>query len=405
MRKSKAVPKPVKAVCIPCAAKAKAAKIPPVPLPSKNMGKPILVGGEPDPPVPPRRIGATEKAPTPCELVSSSITCSHHGRKAANGILCVVPDSYLGIGDRIECAAVLAGGCGQHVEWSISGMWTSTEHGNNTSVLAKTLKPALLEGWLGLEHITPQTYQIQAVACEGETPSVEVRAYPPDKWGGKIDFNKEVCDRIKHWLSHVPIPDDAKKELESGWFMGSLEYQQQWKEDKESNRAFCESTVAGSFDPLFGAKLNVPIYPPSLIPPPLLQVGVYLGLEGGFGLKIELFWEYWPDTDESNYEKAEGSLLGSITGKLYVKLFVVNDNVVNAEISGSTGLKAAASVILETSPAVEFSIQWTGLDAGVSIKAAWGWIEFDRTYPLMRESDIERYERPFGANATAASGE
>jgi hypothetical protein len=319
-----------------------------------------------------------------------------------------VPDSYLGIGDRIECAAVLAGGCGQHVEWSISGMWTSTEHGNDTSVLAKTFKPALLEGWLGLQHIAPQTYQIQAVACEGETPSVEVRAYPPDKWGGKIDLDA-IHKKIKEWLSHAPIDDDTKEDIEKGWFIGSIEYAQQWKEDKPSNRAFCESSVKGSFDPFFGAKdlPPVPIYPLSVVPAPLqkwLKAGVYFSLEGGVGFEVDLSWAYWPDTDESHYEKTEVSLFGGVKGTLSVNLFVVNKDVVDAEVAGETGLKVGVKFIADAHATVQFFVQWTGLEAAVKVKIAWGWIEYDRTYPLIGETSPIEWPYTFGATAPA-SGE
>jgi hypothetical protein len=287
-------------------------------------------------------------------------------------------------------------------------MWTSTEHGNSTNVLAKTFKPALLEGWLGLEHIGTQTYEIQALACEGDAPSFEVRAYPPDKWAGKIDF-EEIRKKIKEWLDHAPIDDEAKEELESGWFVGAIEYSQQWKEANGSNRAFCESVLSGSFDPFFGAKIPpVPIYPLSIVPAPLqewLKAGVYFSLDGGFSFTVELFWDYWPDTYKSEYKKSEISLFGRVTGKLSVNLFVVNKDVVSAEISGATGLKAGGKFVAETPPAVEFSVQWTGLAAAVSIKAVWGWIEYNRTYPLIKESDIKSYKHSFGSEAGAASEE
>jgi hypothetical protein len=399
LRKPKSVPKKsIKDVCIPCALKA--GKFPPVLLPSKSMGKPVKVGSVPAP-TQARKISTTPKAPTPCKLVSSSITCSH-GRQAANGVLCVVPDSYGSIGDQIDCKGVLEGGCGQHIEWSISGMWTSTEHGNSASVLAKPFKPALLEGWLGLHHIEPQTYEIQAVACEGDAPSTSIRAYPPDKWSGKIDLG-EIRKKIEEWLSHIPIDDEKKEKLEKGWFLGSIEYSEQWKEDPKSNLVSCESAVTGSFDPLFGAELPpVQIYPPGLIPATLqrwLKAGVYVSAEGGVGFEVQLNWNYWPDRNESEYEKTEVSLLGSITGELSLNLFVVDKDVIDAEVSGSTGFKAYGKFVAETPPAVEFGVKWTGLDAAVKINAAWGWIEYDRVYPLIGESDLMKWEHSFGTSS------
>jgi hypothetical protein len=314
----------------------------------------------------------------------------------------VVPDSYGSIGDQIACKAVLEGGCGSHIEWTVAGMWTTTEHGSSTKVLAKTFKPALLEGWLGLHHIEPQTYEIQAVACEGEAPSASIRAYPPDKWGGKVDL-EEILKQIRKWMGYLPIGRDEKDKLEKGWFLGSIEYSEQWKEDPKSNLVYCESGVTGSFDPLFGAKLPpVQIYPPGLIPAALqswLKAGVYVSAEGGVGFEIEFNWSYWPERNKSEYEKTEVSLLGSITGELSVNLFLVNEDVIDAEVSGSTGLKAYAKSVLQTPPAVEFGVKWTGLEAAVKIKAAWGWFEFERTYPLLGESDPLKWEYSFGSSS------
>lgn len=395
LRKPKSIPKKsVKDVCIPCALKA--GKLPPVLLPSKDSGKPVKLASAP-PPVQPRKIGATQKAPTPCKLVSSSITCAH-GRQAANGVLCVVPDSYASIGDQISCKAVLEGGCGSHIEWTVAGMSTSTERGSSTQALAKTFKPALVGGWLGLYHIEPQTYDIQAVACEGEAPSTSIHAYPPDKWSGKIDLDA-IRTQIKKWMDHVPVDPEEKEKLEKGWFLGSIEFSEHWKEDPKSNLASCESTVTGSFDPLFGAKLPpVQIYPPGLIPAPLqqwLKAGVYVSAEGGVGFEVELNWNYWPDKNENEYEKTEVSLEGSVTGELSLNLFVVSEDVVDAEVSGSTGFKAYGKFVAGTPPAVEFGVKWTGLEAAVKIKAAWGWVEFNRTYPLIAESELMTYQHSF----------
>jgi hypothetical protein len=371
-------------------------------LPSKASGKPVKVG-QPEP-KPPRKIVHVEKT---CKLVSASVTCSH-GRQAAGGVLCVVPDTYGSIGDKITGTAVVEGACGEHVEWSIAGMWTSTEHGASTHMLAKAFKPALLDGWLGLHNISPQTYEIQPLACSGDAPRVEVRAYPPDKWGGKLDFDA-FRKKIKEWLEYAPVDDETKEGLEKGWFLGSLEYSQQWKEDAASNKVFCESVVAGAFDPLFGFKLPpVPIYPLTLVPPGMqkwLKAGVYFAMDGGISFRVEWFWNYFPETQESHYEKHEVALFGRITGELSVNLFLVSDKVVNAMVKGSTGLKAGGKFVGEKTPAVELAALWTGLEAAVSIKMAWDWIEVNRVYPIFGERHLAKYRYPPAAEGGGHSSE
>lgn len=352
------------------------------------------------------------KPPRPCKVKSSSITCEH-GRKASKGLLCVVPDSYGSIGDSINCTADLEGGCGEHVAWDISGMWTSHEMGNRTKFLAKTFKPALFGGWLGLHHVSPQIYRVNLAACEGSAPLVEVRAYPPDKLSGKIDF-EEVRKAIKKGLRFLPIDDEKKAELEHGWFVGAIEYSQQWKEDKKSARAFCETSVAGSFDPFFGFKLPpVPIYPLSVVPPtlqPWLKAGVYFSLAGGFSFAVEVVFEYWPETSQSKYEKTEVSLKGMIKGKLSVNLFLVSEDVVSAEVGGETGLQTGAKFVASHDPEIELFLQWTGIVANVTIKAVFGIVEYNRQYVFVKQSErlnhtIELSKREGEGGESGESGE
>jgi hypothetical protein len=325
----------------------------------------------------------------PCKVKSSSVTCGH-GRKPSSGLLCVVPDSYGSLGDSIICTAELEGGCGQHIAWDISGMWTFHEKGSHTEFLAKTFKPAIFGGWLGLHQVSPQTYRVNLAACQGSAPLVEVRAYPPDKLTGKIDF-EEVRKKIKEVLKHLPIEEEEKTKLEHGWFVGAIEYSQQWKEEKKSARAFCETTVAGSFDPFFGFKLGpVPIYPLNVVPAPLqrwLKAGVYFSIEGGVSFTVEVAFKYEPERDKSKYEKTEVSLFGMIKGTLSLNAMLFSEDVVSASIAGSTGLRTGAKFVAKHEPEIELFLQWTGLVATVTVKAAWGIVEYNRQYPLVKESE------------------
>ena len=389
LRSSQAVRhKTIKSVCVPCASKAEGARIPAIVLPSKNGGKPVKASTPQ--PAAPRKIATKTEPPIPCKLTDVDVTCAH-AREPQNGVLCVVPDDYKSIGDRISCRGELDGGCGSHIEWSISGVWTDTERGSSTSFLAKTFKPALLDGWLGLHHVSPQTYQVQPTACEGDLPSTLIKAYPPDEWGGKIDF-EEIQKKIKEWLGYAPVKEE---ELEPEYLVGSIGYVQQWKEDLKSNLAYCESKLTGSFDPLVGAKFGPkPLYPLSLVPVALakLMAGIYFTLEGSFSIKVDLFWNYWPEKDQSEYEKSEVTMFGQITGTLSLNLFVIDKELIKSTVSGSTGMEADATLSMETEPALNFAVKWTGLEAEVAIEAVWGWIEFDRTYPLLNEKELIEVE-------------
>ncbi|HLZ49790.1 MAG TPA: hypothetical protein VKP61_03500 [Candidatus Acidoferrum sp.] len=362
------------------------------------------------PPAPAKDIASTPlpgKPPRPCKVKSSSITCEH-GRKPSSGLLCVVPDSYGSLGDSINCTAELEGGCGEHIAWDISGMWTSHETGSHTKFLAKTFKPAFFGGWLGLHHVSPQTYRVNLAACQGSAPLVEIRAYPPDKLSGKIDF-EEVRKKIKKVLEHLPIEKEEKIKLERGWFVGSIEYSQQWKEYKKSARAFCETTVAGSFDPFLGFKLGpVPIYPLNVVPAPLqhwLKAGVYFTIEGGLSFTVEVAFNYEPEQNKSKYEKTEVSLFGMIKGKLSINLYLVSEDVLSAEVAGGTGLRTGAKFIAKQDPEIELFFQWTGIVATVTFKAAGGIFEYNRAYPLVKESERFTHVIELTKQEAAGSGE
>jgi len=323
-----------------------------------------------------------DKPPVPCKLRGATVHCEHHGRQPGkDGVLSVVPDGYGSIGDTITCVADVVGGCGDHIEWSISGMWTSTDHAATTTFHAKTFKPTIL-GWLALWKEDPQIYRASATMCEGGAPSYEIRAYPPDKI--EIEWKLEALEEeIKGLIRKVPLSPTLLKKIEDS-IKVSIKGSEQWKEVKHSPRAYCEGEleVSAGFE---GETSPHPIYPLALIPPGLtyyIQLGCYYKISGEIGLKSSWAWKYWPDTEKWHYDKWEVALEGSVTGELGAGIFLMNPSVLKADIAGVTSLKVGAKPHMGDGPEIEMEWQWDPLSAVITIKGVFHYFDYEKTYPI-----------------------
>ena len=332
----------------------------------------------------------SKKEDPTCSLTQTTLVCSH-GRTAKNGVLYVVPTSYVHLGDSIQCTATVSAPCGSHPEWQIGGMWTSTEHGAKTIFSAKVYKASLLEGWLGLEKIEPQCYRVAVSACNGGGATTEVLAYPPDKWGGKIDI-QQIVDFWDTVIDHIPADEEEKKKWKKGWFQGAIEYEQRWQEEADSHLAFCESSVAGKFEPLLGFQSpDFPIWPATLVPPLLqryIKAGFYLQITGGLSLAIEFKGEYYPVEKPDVKSKFEVALYGLLKVEVSLKLELVNSKLIAAKAAGEMGAKAGAAVSNEDGWGVDFFAQFTGLEVSFTLTACSNVIEVPtRKYPIIGEGE------------------
>jgi len=358
-----------------------------------------------------QREPAASVAPKPaeqsviCRLLSAKYTCEH-GRSPQDGVLCVVPTSYASIGDKITCTSQLQGGCGKHTAWSIGGMWTSTATGTSTSFNAKTFKPAVT-AWLRLHKVDPQTYTVGAEACQGSASSVEVRAYPPDKVEAKLDFTK-LRKAIKDGLAVLPLSETDKEKFEPDFLNFSISCSEQWKEDQKSARAFCEGTVSGGADPLLKLEHSFPIYPLSIIPPGLedyVKAGLYVTPSGELTFIVSWVGRYWSDTAKWQHDKFEITFSGKVEAKLSANLFLVSKDVINAELAGVTSFTGTAKGLIDDDPAIETELMWDGLEAVITVEAAWGFIEYKKEFPIFGERKLAGHVFHLVGSGDASSDE
>jgi hypothetical protein len=341
-----------------------------------------------------------EKPPVPCALVSNTVKCQH-GRKPQNAILYVVQDSIGG--DTISCTATTKGTCGDHVAWTISGATDKQTRGNTTDFPAKAFAADLL--LFNLEKAEPQIYRVQSTACEGGAPVNEIRAYPSEKRKfslrhgeseaneGKIGLEK-IVNTVLGWMEYLPMDPAKKLELEAKWFKGSATLSQEWKEEKSSHLAYCETKIAIGLAPLIELSTgDWQIYPPGLVPAALakyIKAGLYGSGKGAADLTVDVSYKYSPETCKRQYEKTVVSLKGGLSVSLSIQLFIVDEKVVKASVKGETGFECSGEWGL--SETVEIQAKWTGLTAALEIEAAWGWIDVERSYPIKGEQELYKTE-------------
>ena len=323
-----------------------------------------------------------------CEITQATVTCGHGRKPSPNGLLMVVPDSSVAIGDKVTCSASLKGGCGDHIGWTISGTWDSEEVGSKTSFLAKAYKPAI-KGIFGMQEVMPQVYRVNAEACAGGPRTFEIHAYPP----GEVSFTVNVTkmkDRIKDWLNHLPVEDEKLDKWTDEWLQGSVKYSGKWCEDKKSYRAYYAKAWTGGFDPLIGGKIKGQLYPPGL--GGWLTQYVKAGIFVEFGLKstfsISAVGKYWPDTREGKYDTGKIELGGNGSVKVSAEAGLLSKDVAEVVFAASTGVSVTGSGEFGASSVVSVVIQWDGLKGEATVKAAFGFFEFSRAYTIIQPGKL-----------------
>ena len=327
-----------------------------------------------------------------CELVAVDIHCEHKGRKPGpSGVLMVVPSSSASMGDRISGNLSMKGGCGQHPSWSVGGMWVSEGRGASFSFLAKTWT-ASAQGFLSLKGVSPHTYQVQVGACAGGPRVYEIQAYPPGKVNAKLDVRK-IIDDIHAALTHLPIPEEELSKWKAQWLQGSMEYAGAWKEEEKSWKAYYEMSISGGFDPLIGMKYRGRIWPPALIPEFVFKwtkAGLYYELK--FGAKFQLAFKgsYWPDEDKNTWNERTVTGGGGGSGALSLELKLASSKIVEGAISGESGIGVEVVGTKSDDPKAELVVKFDGVKGKITLKAAWGYVEFTREFQLMKERELYR---------------
>jgi len=237
MRQSSAVPnKAVTSACVPCAAKAAAAKIPPILLPSKKMGKPVKVAtpapaaASADPPAKEQK-----QAEIPCKHATLSVACNHPDRNFK--LQLPAPDGASDTGatqleviddgkEKVTCTTkILAGPCGDTHKGKVFDIYPddSVESRSDSSLVFRANHDPSLQLYSfsqlfsPSEARNPQSFSIQTQTCQQEDSlSATVLVYPQLDWDFDISLGLSGQGSVKD--QDVPT-EDRSSELD---FSGSV---------------------------------------------------------------------------------------------------------------------------------------------------------------------------------------
>ncbi len=307
-----------------------------------------------------------------CELLAVSVQCSHKRKASANGLLEVVPAE---LGDKIVLVGKMNGGCGKHPEWRISGFWTSTKTGSTTSFKANAWRIGK-PGWLS--YVFPHTYQIAAKGCEGGSRSVQIKAYPSDKLSVKVNAKtwRTAKDKLDYAINTVL--GAWLKETKFEFLKGSGSITAGWEEYPLDHRAYYKYDASIGFNPLVGGKIRIPFGPTAAIPEWVKKYGdIYLFVEFSGGVEVNGHWGKKTPDERTVWAEAKGY----INGKIGASLFLMNPEVLKAEVSGGTGIGLNAwGDDQAEKPTLLAQFRWEGLTGAITIEVAWGLAEFNREF-------------------------
>jgi hypothetical protein len=347
-------------------------------------------------PPPPKTIVSKAVDPTvPCALITTKITCAHGRAPGPEAILVVVPESTASMGDLISGRLTMKGGCGQHPSWSVGGFWTSEGNSASFSFNAKTWLVSGA-GFFSLKNVSPHCYRVETGACSGGGQVYDVRAYPPGKITAKFDISK-VVENLKHGFKLLPLDHE---EIERWEFLkGAVTYEGAWKEDPTSWNGFYEMQIQGGFDPLAKFEHSGPIYPLTLVPGWLarwVKAGFFWKLGFVSKLQIAVVGRLWTDKSAIDWSEYVVSGSGGGEGQISIEAKLVSPDFVQGSLAGKTGLGLEAKGVKSDEVEIGVKLKFDGVKGVVTLKAAWGWVEWSREFQLMEERELPLGTWKFG---------
>ena len=358
----------------------------------------------PPPPPPPK-----QNPECPCKLTRLKIACSHDGRSARNNLLMVVADHALG--DTISVTPEASGDCAQRLTVRADRMAGFPKTGASPSSFSLS-GPTLASGRVfTLWNASPTSIFVSAEACGAALAPIKIDAYPGSKVAIKIDI-KEMQEKYAGILAYLPIKTSGQRApvrplgapKDKNWdpkkYGRSVSAEAQWKEDKGSNLAYCETALNGGFDPLIGTEASYPVY--GVPVPPLVakyvKFGIYLNIGLGLNFGATCTWAYWPHDDSTKWSAFKIELAGKLAIELAAELLVCSPDVIQTKASGKAEgvIKGWGEKEANKSVAVKAKGEINPLTVGLVFKLAWGLVEYERAWPIAPTIETDEFKHVFG---------
>ena len=79
--------------------------------------------------------------------------------------------------------------------------------------------------------------------------------------------------------------------------------------------------------------------------------------------------------------------------------------MINAELAGVTSFTGTAKGLIDDDPAIETELMWDGLNAVITVEAAWGFIEYKKEFPIFGEHKLAGHVFHLVGSGDASSDE
>lgn len=359
-----------------------------------------------------KAVPSAEKPPIPCKFLSATVTDPEGRKPGPDGSLYVVPPvAYSvkafggdgsnftfsrGVGAASETVSAIGkfeGGCGKHPAWQLATGGDSKEQaGAQASLTVEVQRP---ERSLLPLNFPFTTSRMQAQACEGFATEYSIYAVAGDEV--EFAFNTDAIKTpLKNTFTKVfSLETGRSKSEKKAELEGKFKLKQAWKEDKKTHRAYCETEISFSADPLFDWHVKGLAYG-IYIPPKIrdyLRAGIFWSVEVNSVLTSNLVLWKWADT--GNWQASEGGIKGelSLEGALSAELTLVDPEVCGVELVGKTSLKGMLGLRGEAC-GVRIEGKWEGLTASAKVSLFSGWVEIEKEWKCLDDIEPLSYDWP-----------
>jgi hypothetical protein len=316
------------------------------------------------------KIGTPPMTPLPpgkqiaCLLRSAVMVCSHGRKPSQDGTLQVVAPA---LGDNITMSATIAGTCGEHPRWTVTGSTQAVCKG--TKAVSRAACWRCGKWWAA--DSGSQDYQVTVASCSGQGHTFLIQAYPADSISIDCDLTKiseafdDITTAIRFGLSAVVEEPDKPFDFEL--LKGEIEFSANWQEYDQDYRAFWKYYLALKFDPLLGVQgeATLPFVPPGISL--LANACLFADLTGEIDASVQ-----WGQLDPDKLTLG-GDVKGEVDLTVGARLSLMDKKVLVVEASGSTGMSLDITPEQKDKrPWLHAELDWEGLKADVEVEVLWG---------------------------------
>jgi hypothetical protein len=317
-----------------------------------------------------------------CLLKAAKLMCSHGRNPSPDGTLQVVAPE---VGDKITLHADIAGTCGKHPEWAVSGSTQASYTGTDTSFRAT---PWRCGKWWAADSGS-HDYAVSVASCSGDSRSFLVQAFPSDTVSVKCDLTsyseafEKFTTAIQEGISAVV--DEPDKPFE--FLKGGIEVSANWQERDQDYRVFWKFQIAIEFDPLVKGTAEAPL---KVVPPGISFLGdFYLFADISAEIDVSVQWgQLSPD-----HLDASGEAKGEVDLKIGARLNLMHKEVLQVEVSISTGLTFDVTTQHEGLHIwLDAELSWEGAKGDLEAKALWGLFSYKNEVVLWDSKRLGSWE-------------